>query len=195
MKRTLAATVFVLSAALIGAAAAVLMLGRSGELDDTVQPVVASLAITEGKQQHIISQYRVAVTFPDRYEFDQEVDGEVRYFDPSTQTSISFVVTRMSQGSSFDDALDGLIRSFSFRGVVERVEKTSNTRAEVTLVEVFRKVFQTVIIVGEDCWGKPLLAYGVYRYDRTVSPEHAWLTQNDDVFPQFEVAYRCPVSE
>lgn len=95
-----------LSAALIGAAAAVLMLGRSGELDDTVQPVVASLAITEGKQQHIISQYRVAVTFPDRYEFDQEVDGEVRYFDPSTQTSISFVVTRMSQGSSFDDALD-----------------------------------------------------------------------------------------
>jgi hypothetical protein len=193
MKRTVVAAGFVLISGIIGAAVAFVLMGSGQSLTPTEPaPVGLAPSTVVAQPNHVVSRYRVAVTFPERFEFEGEADGEVRYSDPATRTRVAFVVTRLSDDTLFEDAVEGVVRSFSRRGNVERSEYVSDTRAELTLVEVFRLVSETVVFVGQDCWGKPLLVRALYSYDRTVSPEDAWLTQGDDGFPQFEFAYRCP---
>ena len=190
MNRTAVAALYILTSGIIGAAAALVFTARDPAPVTPTPPLFAEPA--GPFVRHVVGDYRVAVTFPDRFEFDYETEGEVHYSDAKTGTEIVFLVTRLRDGARFDDILEAMERSFGFHSVVERVEQTSPTRAELTTLKMFREVSEIAMFVGEDCWGNPLLVRALHIYDRTTSPEEVWLTQNDPDFPQFEFAYRCP---
>lgn len=193
MKRTALAAAFVLASGLIGALV-VLIVGMPNAAPDVdaPRPRLISPAVVDTPASHIVSAYRVAVRFPDRFEFDRESDGEVVYWDPRTHTQIAFLVSRLREDAVYEDIVAAMERRFARRGVIQRREAISDTHVEMTTLEMFRRVTQAVIFVGESCSGKPLLVRAIYTYDRTESPQEVWITQADPDFPQFEFAYRCP---
>jgi len=72
MKRTIVATSFVLMAGLIGAAVTFVLLRGAPRAEAPQRaPDATSPVSTVGPPSHINAQYRVAIRFPDRFEFDR----------------------------------------------------------------------------------------------------------------------------